>query len=402
MSDIQLLEQILQSALLMDSGDDLRARFKSRLDDLDISFNQAESWLGITKKSLNNIFDGKAKTISVTNLLKIGDFLGLNDLNTLLEIYVSNLPKEAIADFERANRAKYIVQNFDIAGLKDVGFLSQTKDFNQIEDRIVGYFDLDSIFDYESNVGVVFSRSKGNPNQKMINFWLASARKYFHDLANPNDYNRDHLVSIIKQIKPYCQDEEKGLIIVTQALFKAGVSIVYQPYVPNTQIRGATIIVNDKPCIIITDLRKNYGTLWFTLMHELFHVLYDLEEIKSMNGHLSDEKSPDLLIKEYRADEFARNYFFGRESINYIKPFIGNHGLVIRQADKHEIHPAIIYNNFAWEMMKTKKKNFWPLVNKYSPDISGLLKKINRSMWDWENIAKEAVGVRETLHSLKK
>lgn len=395
MSEEKLLEEILKSSLSSDTSDTLESQFKQRLDELEISLNQAESWLGITKKSLSNIFDGTAKTLSVTNLLKIGDFLGYSSTRQLLQAYVGSLSQEAIADLERANRAKYIVENFDLAGLKEVGFISQNKDFDEIESRVRSFFGLESIFDYDTS-----SKSKGNPNQKMISFWLASAREYFKKLNNPNDYDRKALVNVVGKIKPYCQDDKRGLITVAQALFKVGVTVVYQPYIPNTHIRGATMVVDGKPCIIITDLRKNYGTLWFALMHELFHVLYDLENIEAMSSHVTDEASPDLLVNEYRADEFARNYFFGPESIAYIKPFIGNHVLVKRQAEKHQIHHSIIYNNFAWEMQR-QKKNYWPLATKYSPKIDDVLQGFNRSLWEWESIAKEAVDVRETLYSLK-
>jgi len=62
-------------------------------------------------------------------------------------------------------------------------------------------------------------------------------------------------------------------------LFNIGITIVFQPSLPKTQIRGATFLINDKPCIVITDFNKNYATIWFALIHELHHVLFDLETI---------------------------------------------------------------------------------------------------------------------------
>jgi HTH-type transcriptional regulator/antitoxin HigA len=99
----------------------------------------------------------------------------------------------------------------------------------------------------------------------MKDFWIKSSYKYFELIDNPNDYSRQNLVELIPKIKPYTQNVETGLLTVFQALFNIGITVVFQPSLPKTQIRGATFLIKNKPCIVITDfntgITQRFGLL---------------------------------------------------------------------------------------------------------------------------------------------
>src|SRR5690606_35632011 len=137
-----------------------------------------------------------------------------------------------------------------------------------------------------------------------------------------NTYNRERLKDTIANMKPYSQDVTNGLYTVCRALYNIGVTVIFQNYLSTTHVRGATFIVKDKPCIVITDYLKRYPTLWFTLLHELHHVLFDYDTVKSNTYHLSDDE--DLFLIEEKANGFARDYFMPIESFHYIKNYIKN------------------------------------------------------------------------------
>ena len=64
-------------------------------------------------------------------------------------------------------------------------------DFEAIEKRIVKFFNLDTLFQYNSYVGAVaFSRSKVLSNDKMREFWIRSAYFQFEKINNPNEYTK--------------------------------------------------------------------------------------------------------------------------------------------------------------------------------------------------------------------
>ena len=91
-----------------------------------------------------------------------------------------------------------------------------------------------------------------------------------------------------------------------------GVTVIVQTQLLTTQVRGGTFIINGKPCIVLTDLFKKYPTIWYTLIHELHHVLYDLETISLTNFHITGD--PDLFLIEEKADDFAREYFLEKKN----------------------------------------------------------------------------------------
>ncbi|MBK9196716.1 MAG: hypothetical protein IPO17_17385 [Flavobacteriales bacterium] len=146
-----------------------------------------------------------------------------------------------------------------------------------IEKRLRTFLGLDSIEDYTQELALCglqpHQRASSN---KMLDFWTKSAYQYFVEVANPNEYDRDALKELVTKIRPYTRDVENGLLTVARALYSVGVTVITS-HTCRTPVRGATFRVNGKPCIALSDFRKSYATVWFALMHELNHVLFDLQ-----------------------------------------------------------------------------------------------------------------------------
>ena len=195
-------------------------------------------------------------------------------------------------------------------------------------------------------------------------FWIKSAYSHLENMHNPNSFNPTDFKNLLSKIRPYSRLESNGLLTVIKALYVVGVNVIVQKYVSKTSVKGATFIVNDKPCIILTDFYGRYDLLWFTLFHEMCHILYDLEELKSLQIHLSG--APDLLLlNEDRANMFARTMLFSDDKMNYIKAHINNHFMVSRYADEHGVHPSIIYGFYIYDQPKSKQFSLYAKFNKY-------------------------------------
>jgi Zn-dependent peptidase ImmA (M78 family) len=229
----------------------------------------------------------------------------------------------------------------------------------------------------------------------MKDFWIKSSYKYFELIDNPNEYSRDELLDLFPKIKPYTQNVKDGLLIVFRALYNIGVTVVFQPLLPKTQIRGATFIVNGKPCIVVTDFNKNYATIWFALIHELHHVLFDLDLIEKVRYHLTGE--PDLfLIQEDKANQFASDYLISEEKMRYIEPMIHNELLVSKFAKECQIHPSIIYAQYQFRKSETGQ-HYWAAFKEYFPKIDDAKKKLNMSNWDIDSLEIAANRIKEVL-----
>lgn len=361
--------------------------FERRIEELGITQSRAEAMLGIEKKSLNNILNKEAKRVDIITIIKLAQFLNL-PVDDFVKVYLQELPSEQIGDIEKAKKNNFIVQNFDLPQLHKKKFISSKTDYEAIEKRIVQFFGLNSIYDFANEtVTPAFSRTKRSSSDLMREFWVQSALSQFKLLENPNPYNREQLIDLIPKIRPYTKNVPKGLLTVVKALFSLGITVIYQESLPNISVRGATFVVNGKPCIVINDVYKRYPTLWFSLMHELHHVLYDFDEIQQVKYHLTGE--PDLWLKEEKANDFAREYLFGKKRSKYIKPFINESILVKEYAEKSQVHPSIIYNFYMYDI------DNWVRFKKQIPESSLAVNNLNVNIWESES-------VKETTERLKK
>jgi HTH-type transcriptional regulator/antitoxin HigA len=128
--------------------------------------------------------------------------------------------------------------------------------------------------------------------------------------------------------------------------------------------------------------------LWFTLFHELCHIYYDLEDLKSSNYHLSGA-SDILLLNEDRANHFARTMLFSDEKMNYIKPNINNHFVVSRYAEEHSVHPSIIYGFYIYDQPKSKQQSLYAKYHKYLTTSENALKALKTNVIGSENPREE-------------
>jgi len=355
----------------------LREMFELRLEELSMSFTSAASdIINIQFRTLNGILDGTQKTVDFTNFLKLSDFLQ-KPAEEVFNLYVDQLQK----NFDLTPKAspetiKFIKENFDLASLKKVGFINDISDFEEIETKLVALLGLKTIFEYRRpSGGAAFSAGKIEPKNDLTrSLWIRFAINFFEEIDNPHAFDRQALIDYFPEIRWHSTNVELGLTNVIRALYKFGVTVVYLSPLSSLHLRGATLAVNDKPCVVLTNYRGFYATLWFALIHELFHILFDWQEIKSNKYHISNETNEQLSIieKENEADRFAREYLFSVEKTKAIKPFIYDPYFIEDFAKKNHVHPSLIYAFNAWDSAK-RSKSAWAKATKENPDIKNLL-----------------------------
>lgn len=374
-----------------------------KIKDLNMPNSHLAKILGIDKTTfdrvLKRIEDGDINSIDFFDILKMSQFFNI-PVEEISKIYVSSLKPEYVAELEKARKANFLYNTFDLKGLKEIGFIKSLTDINAIEKKIVDFFKLTNIYDYDEEVGgVLYSKTKKPVADEMKEFWVKSAILQFKKVNNPNEFDKDKLLALIPKIRPYTRYEEKGFLTVIQALYSIGVTVVVQKYLAKRQVRGATFVVNDKPCIVITDFNKHYSTLWFALMHELYHVLYDIEALKTWKYHTSGAEEgvtkqigSDLFNEDY-ADYFAREMLFPKEKLDYIKIHIHSNSLVQEYAKTNLIHPSLIYAFFVHDEDQ-KGKKYYGAFQKYFGSPEKALKNVKTNPFDKETIYEEIEKIK--------
>jgi Zn-dependent peptidase ImmA (M78 family)/DNA-binding Xre family transcriptional regulator len=392
--DIELrrvIDAAIQSSVNIDDVKSLKELYIDKRNSLKLSDRQIQKMLGMDPKTLNPILNGEAKQINFVNVIKLAHFLGIS-VNDLIKVYIPDLDSKQIGDIQRAREAGYIVEYFDVSILNKIRFFKSGSSSHEMSKKIKTFFNIETLYSYsEDSLQSAFSRTKRSSSDLMRNFWVKSAIVQFEEIANPNNYNRKELIDLIPKIRPHTRDVEHGLIKVLKALYRVGVTVIFQPSIERLQVRGATMVVNKKPCIVLSDLRNNYPTLWFTLLHELHHVLYDIEEIGKRTYHISSGEGDVFLMNEEKADDFAREYLLNESRLKFVSGYITSPLSIEKLAKEWGVHPAIIYSIYCY---KTKE---WPFYNKYIPKMDSALQRLNTHPFERETLIESAKQIKELI-----
>jgi len=386
------IDDLLKSIFSDNESFDIRNEFEQKLSDYNISKTKALKLLNIDKDVFEQIISGTAKQPNLIHVVKIAEFLEVN-IDKFIQIVLSNQSKINISSIDKARKATFLLKNFDVKILTKLGFFDKDYETDELVDKVLTFFGYSTIQEYEDElVEPLYSKTKRNFSDKMKDFWIKSAYQTFRIIDNPNEYNRVRLKDLIVKLKPYSQDVKDGLFTVCKALYNIGVTVIFQDYLSTTQVRGGTFIVDGKPCIVLTDFKKKYPTIWFTLLHELHHVLFDFDLIESNSFHLTG--NDDLFLIEDKADSFARDFFMTEDKFHYIKKYINNPFLVSKFADQNEIHVSIVYSFYTWYQDKLYGKNYHAAFREFYPNYKEALSKLNPISWD-------DISIKETSERIK-
>lgn len=100
---------------------------------------------------------------------------------------------------------------------------------------------------------------------------------------------------------------DNGPLVARNYLGKAGVRMIIEPQMHRTYLDGAAIQnKGESPFIALTLRYDRIDSFWFTLCHELAHVVLHFREDEDIY-FLDDLDSNDVTDKEKEADDLARN-----------------------------------------------------------------------------------------------
>lgn len=376
--DLFNIDELLSNALKKEG---LKELFDKKLDELKLNKTNVQEILDIPYRALNGILNGTQKLVDVTNLIKVADFLQLPK-EEVFRLYVDAVQRKYSTYNVSPKKIKFIKENFDLTVLKKAGLIDTVTDFDHIEKRITSRLGFKTIYEYKKpNIDIAFSSGLFKPKNLLTRlFWIRAAACTFEEIDNPHEYNREELIKFFPQICWFTMNVERGLTEVIKALFRIGIAVIYQPPLQGLQLRGATFSLNDKPCIVLTNYLGFYSTLWFCLLHELYHVLFDWEDIKNNCYHLTDDDNDELTVQEREkdADNFAAEFLFSKEKLLKVRPHLHDFIYVKNFAMENHVHESIIYAFNAFDKKHDHKA--WARTKRYSPPV---VKAIQNIEYPW-------------------
>lgn len=177
-----------------------------------------------------------------------------------------------------------------------------------------------------------------------LNAWLARVLIRSRDLSlNKNQSLRGEDPKDFLKSVAQLSWSEKGPIIAREYLQKSGIALIIEPHLPRTRLDGAALLDKDGTPVIGMTLRYDrLDNFWFTLLHELAHILLHLQS--KQEAFLDNtEYDPDGEKKEIEANNYAQEALIPRSIWRRSDAYRSQRVEDIEQLAKElKIHPAIV------------------------------------------------------------
>lgn len=251
---------------------------------------------------------------SEREILRLCEKLGMGDeLATFIRNYQEDYAEEkkkASISFKESKKAFTILKN--ILPLLRNEF---TNGRDRLDD-ILDYFAVDSeaeIFSTSDNFAALF-RKQNNVDVDPVNLyaWLRRGELDFYRMNLPA-YNEAVLKEWIDSGIWRHHIESSDYFHSLPSVFESfGVALVLVPYLPKT-VYGCVRWFDGKPLIQVSDRNRDLATCWFTLFHELGHVLLH-RNVDILEGQLNESKAKMTKI-EREANKFANTFLFNGDHL---------------------------------------------------------------------------------------
>ena len=298
---------------------------------------------GINKKTINEIIKGKAP-ITTSTALKLEYVFNIpaSFWNNLESSYRESLEREKDIESIKEDEKYLINIPYSEMAKRNWDWIEKTRDSYEKVINLRKFFSVASLgFDTELKRKLAFRKSSNeNFSFESLYCWLRYGEIQSNKIEYPK-FDIEKLKENSKKIRdlvnhPFLEQ----LDLIKQLLKECGVALIYEPHLPNTYVNGVSYkITCDKAIIMISDRGKKDDILWFTLFHEIAHLIKHSK--KEVFVDLEDTESSDI---ELEADEFARNILIPDNVYNdFVKnSIVFNENMIKDFSRKNNISTGIV------------------------------------------------------------
>lgn len=275
------------------------------LDYYKISQTDFADRLGISKKHLNNIINGK---VGISEELMIAISL-ITDIDIKLIVFAEKQRKVynyLHEKFKDEKSIKDFLNNFYLKDMSRLGWIKLKDVTNTTQNAVdlLEYLNISS-FDLANeyiNTKVLYKK-QDDANQKKIYLWIKHCDKLILN-QNVNKYSSNNINKLLQELKIE-QNKTFDANKLTKILNKYGVYLVIEDALPATKIRGCMMVKITNPAIYLTKIFKEKASFYFALYHELAHVKrdYNMAKNKIVIDDSSNEKEIDNVALNWMIDE---------------------------------------------------------------------------------------------------
>ena len=239
------------------------------------------------------------------------------------------------------------------------GWLRRTENVDNLKRQLSKFFNIDyDQFDLSflknQQSSMLFRKSDAHGEGRQFNFqiWRQRAINVLRKRKDFNDFDRNAFEVILKNVNHYTTYDD-GIKDFLEELNYVGVNFIFLPHLSKTYLDGAAFSVDSKPVIGLSGRYDRLDNFWFTLFHECYHILNDIDLNNPDSSCFDDSNGEAIKDKEIAANEFAANALLRESIIHYFKHDVHymSDGKIRLFSEFKRIHPSIVVGILAHEKM---------------------------------------------------
>ncbi|MBN3927293.1 HigA family addiction module antitoxin [Nostoc sp. NMS4] len=313
-------------------------------------------------QTINEIIRG-SKQITPETAIELSQALGTSpefwtNLEAKYRLHLAGKEKNE-QDIARKSRLYTIAP---ISELIKNRWIQATDSIDELEQQVCNYLGISSLNEIPQ-LAVNFRCSEHREPEEISRIAWVKRVEYRAKQQTVAKFDRKQLEAAIPEILA-CAEQVETIARIPKLLADLGVHFVIVPHLKKTYLDGAAYYLNDKPIIALTLRYDRIDSFWFTLMHELAHIVLGHQGIYLDNLDALEDND-----KEKEADKEAANWLIEPQAfkvfISGVKKYFSRQAIE-EFAYTHRRYPGIILGRLQHDKL-VDHKNLRPLLVKVSP-----------------------------------
>ena len=170
-------------------------------------------------------------------------------------------------------------------------------------------------------------------------------------------FNKDKFEDAIQYALTLTRKHDEFYPLVHDAFFEAGVIFIILPNISGSKINGATKKIGNNVMLLVNDRRLNADTFWFTLFHEIGHIVngdygISFEKETGEQEEIADKYAENALIPPEQYQNFVNERRFDLQAIkNFANRIERDPGIVLGRLQNDG---KVEYNDWKLESLRHK------------------------------------------------
>ena len=312
------------------------------IEDYNVTQKEFAERLGVSAKTVSKIVNAE-ESISKDTAHKLAKLSGVSmqtwlNLQNAYDVKVAEIAEER--ELEEGSE-KEICEMIDFKYFREKGYVPDKR--YSLKEKIVelrkilGVASLENLTSLNHLVSYRNTRKFTTKSIVNSNIMLELASKKARDTTTIK-LNRRKLERSLPALRKLTrQDPEEFTQRLSDILLDCGVVLVGLPALPNANLNGATKkFSNGSALLLLTDRNKVSDIFWFSLFHEIGHIL--------QNDFSSDDgNSASYRHSEEQADQFAKDFLIRPEDYQaFVKKGKFDKSDILRFSEEIDIHPSVV------------------------------------------------------------